>query len=280
MNTYIARLFLAIVLLLLILAGIAISQVGQIKDQFSLIAVSILWLCSTWLAIKKPQHANLGVLLFLLSWAVFPLLSFIAQYILGWSADPLLLQIDQMLWQGHTLAAYFQYEQHPVWADVISACYFFFYLLIVASVIYYALQRKTQAGKSFFNGLITLYSIGFIGYLLFPAAGPAFTILPQHGGGGVISQWVTATVNQGVTGMDVFPSLHTAISIFIVGFLIQTGHRKIGIALIPIVTGTVFATIFLRYHYGVDILFGLALSAIQLKISQRQLQAPSSNGST
>lgn len=271
MNKKITSAFLAIILIFLILAAIGIYRSAQWQTFGLFSLVSVVWLIGVFVLIKKPTWSWFGLLLFLLSWGVFPLMSFIAKYVLPWSADSLLEQIDRKIWAGHILSDFLRYEEYPVFSDIITACYFFFYFLVVGSVIYFTINRKKAIGIVFFNAIITLYLIGFIGYICLPAAGPAFTISPQVGGGGQFTQSITKMVNDGVTGMDVFPSLHTAISLFIVGYLWQIGLRKISICIFPITLGTVFATIFLRYHYGIDMLCGVLIAIGMLFLSAQWL---------
>ena len=102
---------------------------------------------------------------------------------------------------------------------------------------------------------------GFAGYFLLPAAGPAFTVLPDAGAQGFIAPHVIAIVKDGVTGMDVFPSLHTALPLFITAFLWRDGRRLAALLLAPVSLGIVVSTVFLRYHYGVDVLAGMLLAA-------------------
>ena len=272
MKKMISNLYLLIVLILLLLAAYGILQSGPLQAFGLLGIVGVVWMICCVIGYKNPQWTWYGVLLFLLSWGVFPLMKFVSKYTLPWSADQLLSTIDQKLWQGQILAAYFHYEAYPVLADVISLSYFFFYFLVLGSVIYFAVRRSQHIGMVYFNAIILLYLIGFIGYICLPAMGPAFTSLPQHGGGGAITQWVTNSVNQGITGMDVFPSLHTAISIFIVGYFYQIGHKTLSIVLLPVVLGTIFATIFLRYHYGIDVIVGLILGFVILGLSRSWLK--------
>ena len=106
--------------------------------------------------------------------------------------------------------------------------------------------------------------MGLAGYLLLPAAGPAFTTLPDQGAGGILAPAIIAIVKDGVTGMDVFPSLHTALTLYITAFLWRDGKRKNALLLAPVTAGTIAATIWLRYHYGVDDLAGLALALAAL----------------
>ena len=271
MKKTISAAYLIILFILISLAAVGMIRSAQYQSLALFFIVSVLWLVSVYLYFKKTNWPWYGLLLFLLSWGVFPLMALISKFVLPWSADALLHNIDQHIFFGKILVDYFHYESYPLLADIISSCYFFFYFLVLGSVILYTVKRQSIAGQVFFNSIILLYSIGFVGYILFPASGPAFTVAPQIGGGGSITQMVTKSVNQGVTGMDVFPSLHTAISIFIVGYLHQTGFKRISLILSPIILGTIFATILLRYHYGIDVIFGIILAVIVLKLSQKWL---------
>ncbi|UJF25269.1 phosphatase PAP2 family protein [Suttonella sp. R2A3] len=224
----------------------------------------LLWLWAAVKAWRTPDWPWLGSLLFALSWLVFPLLKLVNLYWINWSADTFLEHVDGLIWGGRSLAAYVRYEDYPWLADVLAACYFAFYFIVLAGVAVYTWRRHSTAAKAFFNGLMFVYLLGFIGYFALPAAGPVFYHLPDQGGGGVVARFVIETVKQGVTGMDVFPSLHTAITVFIVAFFYLDGYRKTAWCLLPVMLGLIAATIFLRYHYGVDVLAGLLLAAVAL----------------
>ena len=162
------------------------------------------------------------------------------------------------------MPAWFHYEAHPALTDLLAACYFAFFPIVIGGVAYYAWRRREPSAARFYNGLIGIYLAGLAGYLLLPAAGPAFTTLPDQGAGGILAPAIIAIVKDGVTGMDVFPSLHTALTLYITAFLWRDGKRKTALLLAPVTAGTIAATIWLRYHYGVDDLAGLALALAAL----------------
>ena len=205
-----------------------------------------------------------GALLFALIWLAFPLLKPLNQHWLHSHADALLAALDSRLWGGKPLPAWFHYEAHPALTDLLAACYFAFFPIVIGGVAYYAWRRREPSAARFYNGLIGIYLAGLAGYLLLPAAGPAFTTLPDQGAGGILAPAVIAIVKDGVTGMDVFPSLHTALTLYITAFLWRDGKRKTALLLAPVTAGTIAATIWLRYHYGVDDLAGLALALAAL----------------
>ncbi|MDO4642261.1 MAG: phosphatase PAP2 family protein [Cardiobacteriaceae bacterium] len=247
---------LLILLGIQLLAAAALIKHPQTQPLINLAVAAILWLY----VIRHRHNHWLGFLTLTLIWMVFPLLKPINTTWLTWHADALLTRIDQTLWGGSILPAYFHYEAHPVLTDILVICYFCFFFIIIGSAAYYTVRRHSQQAHAYYNGLLALYLIGLIGYFALPAAGPAFTTMPDQGTPGLIAPTLIAIIKDGVTGMDVFPSLHTAISLYINLFLWRDGKKCLAIALAPITLGIIAATIYLRYHYGIDVLVGSALA--------------------
>lgn len=242
---------------ILLLALCAVYRQPQQSHYLALIVVD----AAVLLAINiKPPVRWLGIVLFALTWAEFPLLK-ILRPLLPWSADVWLARLDSLLWGGQTLPSYFHFETHPLSANLLAACYFLFFPQVLGAVIYYGRRQRAD----FFNRLLLGYCLAFIGYFLLPAAGPAFNTLPHGTISGSIAAQVSHIVADGVTGMDVFPSLHTALSVFITAYLWRDGKRRAALLLAPITLGIVLATIYLRYHYGIDVLAGLLLAALLLR---------------
>lgn len=262
MNRTLIHLHLALLAAILVLAACAIFRAADSSSLPLLAAGCLLW---SWTAYHRRSDWA-GSNLFLLTWLVFPLLKGINHYLLPWHADALLTTIDRHLWGGRILPDYFRYETHPHLTDLLAACYFSFYAIVLGSVAWYAYTRATPAARRYFNGLIFLYSAGFIGYFLLPAAGPAFTTHPDGGAGGIIAPPLIAIIKDGVTGMDVFPSLHTALTLYITAYLWRDGKRTAALICAPLTAGTIVATIYLRYHYGVDVLAGFLLAAVVLRV--------------
>jgi PAP2 family protein len=260
MNRTLVHTTLALLALILALAALALIAAPQPQSLALLAACLVLW----GVVYRLRASAWNGALLFALIWLAFPLLKPLNQHWLHSHADALLAALDSRLWGGKPLPAWFHYEAHPALTDLLAACYFAFFPIVLGGVAYYAWRRSEPSAARFYNGLIGIYLAGLAGYLLLPAAGPAFTTLPDQGAGGILAPAIIAIVKDGVTGMDVFPSLHTALTLYITAFLWRDGKRKTAIFLAPVTAGTIAATIWLRYHYGVDDLAGLALALAAL----------------
>jgi membrane-associated phospholipid phosphatase len=178
--------------------------------------------------------------------------------------DPFLQHIDSFL-IGTNLSLRAQPLVHPVLTELFSLCYILFFPYLLFSLVYYFLG-EVDLLKRFTVGLFTIYGLGFLGYSLVPATGPCADMAQQFSvplTGGWITKANAAVVARGSNGVDVFPSLHCAISSFFLFF--DKRHRpwRFKLYLLPCV-GLWLSTIYLRYHYFIDLLCGFMLAAFAL----------------
>jgi membrane-associated phospholipid phosphatase len=183
--------------------------------------------------------------------------------------DALLQRIDQVA-IGTNLSLRLQPLVHPALTEFLSFCYILFFpYLFFTTVSYFC--GDVELLKKFVIGLFTIYGIGFLGYSLVPAAGPHLVMADQFTVP-LTGWWITkcndAIVAAGSNHVDVFPSLHCAISTFFLFF--DRWHRpwRFKPCLLPCV-GLWFSTIYLRYHYAVDVLCGFALAVFALWLARR-----------
>ena len=213
-----------------------------------------------------------GTLQFAACWLVFPLFKAIREVWIGHTADDTLLRLDRWLWGGASLPEHLLGWERPWLSELLSAGYFLFYFVVLLPAIVFSIRRREPEARAFFTGLTAMYLIGFVGYVLVPAGGPylAFPgVFPYPVRGGAITAFLAGIVKNGITGMDVFPSLHAGIGVYVLGFFALGGYRRVAALLAPVVAALVLATVYLRYHYGIDLLWGLALAAAVLAFVQR-----------
>jgi membrane-associated phospholipid phosphatase len=183
--------------------------------------------------------------------------------------DGLLQHLDS-LGIGTNLSVRLQPLVHPALTEFFSGCYMLFFPYLLFSLIYY-FCGDVELLKKFVIGLFTIYGIGFLGYSFVPAAGPGHAMAGEFNvplTGWWLTKWNAAIVARGSNGVDVFPSLHCAVSSFFLFF--DRRHRpwRFKLYLVPCV-GLWCSTIYLRYHYLVDVLCGFALSAFALWLARR-----------
>ena len=183
--------------------------------------------------------------------------------------DDLLAAMDRALF-GATLSARAEVLATPVLTEILSFCYLLFFPYLVVSWFYYARCGLPQLRK-LIVGLFTIYGLGFLGYSLVPAGGPHLALPDEFTvplTGWAIARFNTFVVANGSNGVDVFPSLHCAVSAFLLFFDRQHARWRYRLYLVPCI-GLWLATIYLRYHYFVDVVLGFALAAFALWIANR-----------
>jgi hypothetical protein len=148
--------------------------------------------------------------------------------------------------------------------------YFGYFFLLALHVIPMLLfGRREPLLSEFCFGMLVLFCVGHIVYTLVPGYGPYRAMadhftnpLPE----GVWRDLVLNTVASGGAQKDIFPSLHTAAPTFIL--LWSFRHRKLTPFCYtwPVVAfaaaNIVIATMFLRWHYVIDVVAGLLLAAL------------------
>lgn len=198
---------------------------------------------------------------------VYCLLGTVVAQLQSANCDAGLLRADRWL-LGETPAVWCGTFIHPLLTDFLSGCYLLFLPSVLAAFVV-TLARPAPSGVRFFNGLFGVYALGFLGYTLVPAAGPhlatphAFAV-PLEGG------WLTRAnalmVGGGSNHVDVFPSLHTAVTVFLMGWLWSRNRRLFLACLLP-AAGICISTVYLRYHYAIDVAAGVVLAGIGLWLS-------------
>lgn len=152
--------------------------------------------------------------------------------------------------------------------------YFFILSAHVLPMLFNAHNRHRLA--HFTLGIVMVFCTGHLVYMLVPGWGP-YRHLADHFEhplqGGLFWSLVKATVDAGGAQKDIFPSLHTAAPTFfaIYSFI----HRKalpfrftwpiVGFA----ATQIIVATMFLRWHYLVDIFAGLTIATTAALLSHK-----------
>jgi len=166
---------------------------------------------------------------------------------------------------GRLPSAWFGALGRPPWlTDVASVAYVTYYLLpVVVAVALYACDR--DAFRRFTFAVVATFLASYSGYLLFPTLGPRTLDDSVIGGGAVASAVRTFVRIAEGNPLDAFPSGHTAIALVCVawGWRLFPRWRAL---LALILGGIVFSTVYLSYHYMIDVVAGAALAAVLLVV--------------
>lgn len=153
---------------------------------------------------------------------------------------------------------------HPAFQIFLMVCYvsFFFAPWMFAALLYARPDRG--AFQRYVLAVSWCLAIGYVGYLLVPAVGPyiyqagSFSDrLPGEAGIGLM-RIIDHLKGQ---ARDGFPSLHAAGAVGILFFAWRYARRFFYVYL-PFGLGLFYATVYLRVHYGVDVIAGIVLGVI------------------
>jgi membrane-associated phospholipid phosphatase len=181
--------------------------------------------------------------------------------------DTLLEQWDRDL-LGVTPAVVLETWLHPWLEDLSMAGYLFFFYYLLAGPGHYCF-RDIPLFRKCIVGLFTMYGLAFFGYTLFPAGGPHYamtfhTVL--HGP--LLVDSMLGVVNRGSNTVDVFPSVHVAATFYLLLFDWQHWRRRFWWVLAPCMV-LWWSTVYLRFHYFVDLLAGVAVALVGWWVAQK-----------
>jgi len=180
--------------------------------------------------------------------------------------DPILLKLDYLLTGTYPTVA-LQRFVNPFLTEVLQLAYTSYYFIPVILGITLKIHKKEKEfNEALFMVLLCFY-LSYVGYLLFPALGPRFYIKELHTvelKGILLMEPIHELLNR-LEGIkrDAFPSGHTAIALLCL-VIAYKHERGLFWWLAPVVTMLVFSTVYLRYHYVVDVLAGIALTGLVL----------------
>jgi membrane-associated phospholipid phosphatase len=176
--------------------------------------------------------------------------------------DAALIALDQKLFgfQASLVAERFITPPLTAW---MAFAYFFHILNIPIVACFVYLCRPRQRFREMMSGLMVVSFFGLFGYIVVPAIGPMYTL---HGLYTIPLSQPISIFNQQLEFMDfarihrdVFPSMHVAIS-FLVWLYALRNSRPLSWMLSPLILSLWISTIYLRYHYLVDVVAGFFLA--------------------
>ncbi len=151
---------------------------------------------------------------------------------------------------------------HPQWTDFFCFCYLGLFVWLFGLLIYHSWLRRALYQR-FMLGLSLVYTGGFIGYVLFPAIGPRFAYPSEWTwlqGGAIFHFTQDVVMNMGAR-FDVFPSLHGAISTYLLLWQVRHDRQSLLWGL-PLAIGIWCSTLLLGFHYLPDLISGWVLALV------------------
>jgi len=162
----------------------------------------------------------------------------------------------------------------PWLTDWFSLAYMNYYWITLLLVFWLYWRGHDREFRTIMLTMIITYYIGFFGYVMFPAASPYLVIPDLYSiniwkGTSMVSKSVQEIVSLSPDrARDAFPSLHNAITLLTMVMAWRFNKVFFWIFL-PIAISLPLATIYLRYHFVVDIAGGVVAMLLAYYLSPR-----------
>lgn len=195
--------------------------------------------------------------------------------------DSLLIEADRWIF-GADPTVWFSQFSTPVLTEYLQICYFLFYLLPIMQAIELWKAKRIEELDVFARTMAFCYFISYVAYFIMPAIGPRFTLhdfalLDDEQPGLFLTSTLREAVNTGgglakgvadpasMVNRDCMPSGHTMMTL--VNIILSFRNKSKFRWFFVVIGGSlIFSTVYLRYHYVVDVMVGAVLAVITMPL--------------
>ena len=190
----------------------------------------------------------------------------------GRDYDDILISLDRMIFGGDPTRWIHQFA-HPIITEILQisySSYYFFYIALFIEFYRRGDRREFDSGSML---VVYAFYLSYVGYLLVPAIGPRFTLhnfstIDTELPGLFLTEYLRMFINSGggvpigaldslaTVNRDTFPSGHTELTLTAI-YLAFTLKAKIRWGLLVVGTLLIISTVYMRYHYVVDVMAGM-----------------------
>ncbi len=219
--------------------------------------------------VKKGFYLSVAVTVITIS-TIFNSLGKLIASIHRTTFDSYLISIDHALFGVHP-TVWMEQLISPILSTLLQFAYIsYFFIPISVGTVLIARGRFGEFEEVLFGILLCFY-LSYIGYLIVPAVGPRFTLVDLQTKGLQIPPFIEK-IQGALNGLeknktDAFPSGHTAVSLMSLYYAWKEKEKRLFTGLIPVVAGLIFSTVYLRYHYVIDVIAGIALTILTVYLA-------------
>ncbi|MFW5875580.1 MAG: phosphatase PAP2 family protein [Myxococcota bacterium] len=174
-----------------------------------------------------------------------------------WAMDEALFGFSPAIWMA-------RFNVRPIveWFSFFYYSYFYILAVVLLPTLFF---DRGERQRELLASAMLVASIGHPLYTFVPGLGPYATLAFDEAlRGGFFYGLILDTVDQAGAMLDIFPSLHTAYPVMFALFAFsrrrESPYRYVWPILAFFAVNMVIATMFLRWHWAVDVVAGLALA--------------------
>jgi membrane-associated phospholipid phosphatase len=198
--------------------------------------------------------------------------------------DNFLIKIDYSVFGAHPTQWIYRFE-NPLITEFLQIVYVFYYPMIVIFGLQLYLKGRFEEFKYTMFVLFFSFFLSYLLYIIFPAIGPRFHLHNFHSiseelPGLFLTEPIRDFINFGESipddvpdpefyvQRDAMPSLHV-ISAFLILYLAERFKMKSFYFYLPYFIFMLIATVYLRYHYVVDLIGGMLVCGFTILITNK-----------
>jgi membrane-associated phospholipid phosphatase len=153
---------------------------------------------------------------------------------------------------------------------------FYYFLLVVLGVGLFSKRKIKEFDDLLFTSAMAYY-ISFLGFILFPVAGPRFALATIHQvkiDGGFFTSLAQGLISVAGIHGAAMPSSHVAVALVVLVYA-QRHHRLLYYVLSPFILSLFVATVYGRFHYVSDVGAGLLVGGVSIFICDKVIKKQS-----
>lgn len=251
----------------------------KIKYTSSWIIVNIFVIIFVFLISSLENRQDLKLWRIIHYWYLAPLIFmtfkeiyYMIEPIRGQDYDWLFIKIDRWIFGTDPTLVLYKLS-FPLLTEILQIIYSIFYLLPIILALVLLRKNKYLALDFAIFSIVYGFFLSYMGYFALPGIGPRFTLfdfasLDKEMPGILFTKYLREFVNLGesISGTtinpgqlvqrDVFPSGHTMITLIVMYLSIRLKSRS-KYFFLPVGSLLIFATVYLQYHYVIDLVGGL-----------------------
>ncbi|HYA87093.1 MAG TPA: phosphatase PAP2 family protein [Nitrospirota bacterium] len=184
--------------------------------------------------------------------------------------DASLIAVDHALFGVHP-TVWIEWLISPALSALLQFAYISYYFIPLSLGIVLIARGRFEEFEEALFGILLCFYLSYVGYLLVPAIGPRFTLNHLQTESLQASPFIEKiqdllnSLEKNKT--DAFPSGHTAVSLMSLYYAWRKREKILFAGLIPVVTGLIISTVYLRYHYVIDVIAGIALTILTVYLA-------------
>ncbi len=222
-----------------------------------------------WLRSTRPGPAAVlvyGAAVLLMTTSFFEIVGNMQHLILSGWEDHRLIGLETALF-GAPASVWLEPHITPPLTEVMMFAYVAYVPLLPITALLCLRSGGVRAAEDYLLNLTLVNIVCYLGFMVFPAAGPVFdvrySVALQGGVFTDLAEWIRSNVHYAGGSL---PSPHCAAAT-VMAVMLFRHNRKWFYVVLPVVLTLYAATVYGRFHYVADSVTGIAAALIVLRVS-------------